>query len=124
MKNILMLTILFTPVVFASNHPIYEGNYECVGKDKDGEYKISMSIEKTGETYATHTRSLTDDYRGMGVGIYTHSNNALTVGFRNLDDAKEGGVCIFTEKAPNTLEETKAYLGEKRIEKVFCKKVD
>lgn len=119
-----MLTVLFSPVVFASNNPIYEGNYECVGKEIDeaDEFKISMTIEKTGETYTTHTRSLTDDYRGMGVGIYMHANNALSVGFRNLDNPKESGVCIFTEKAPNTLEGLKTYIGEKKIVKVFCKK--
>lgn len=119
-----MLTVLFTPVVFAADNPIYEGNFECVSKEIDKTYSYSMSIEKTGETYITHTRSLTDDYRGMGVGIYMQASNALSVGFRNMDNPKESGVCIFTEKAPNTLEGLKTYIGEKKIVKVFCKKVD
>ena len=124
MKNILVLSVLLTRVVFAGDNSAFQGNFECIGKElnKAGEFKMSMAIQKTGETVAVHTRSLTDDYKGIGVGIYTPSNNTLTVGFGNPDNAKETGICIFTEKAPKTLEGVWTYIGEQKIEKITCKK--
>lgn len=127
MKNLLVLSILLiAPAVFAADNALYQGNFECVGKEinKPGEFKMNMVVQKTGETYAVHTHSLTDDYKGIGVGIYTHANNTLTVGFGNPDNAKETGICIFTEKSPKTLEGFWTYIGEQKIEKVTCKKMN
>lgn len=125
MKRFLMM-LLFMSVsqwVQAHDTPLFQGKFECSGKELRSEEFITTitKIEKTGETYSISGNYENNFY--SGTGLYDSANQSLSAVFINAQNAKDTGIIIFRAKNINRLDATWTYLGEKRIATAVCKKL-
>ncbi|KTD37464.1 hypothetical protein Lnau_0654 [Legionella nautarum] len=99
-----------------------EGNYECVGRDKqhpDTVFKGEMTIKKTGETYSINS-SFNDGGSYIGTGIYDKTKKTVSLVFTNPKDAKETGILVMDIKANGSMSNHWTYLNMKTIGQSTC----
>ncbi len=124
MKRFFILLLLsVSPFVSATEKNVFQGDFECSGKEVDSEetFKMLMTVAKTGSTY-----SIKSDYEGAsytGTGIYDSANESLSAVIINPANAKETCLVIFHEKNKNTLDAKWTYLGEERVAPAVCERV-
>lgn len=120
---ILLLTSLTHFAAAAIDSPLFQGSYECSGKEIDTEesFKLIMILEKTGTTYSLHSRF--DESSYYGTGIVDDTNKNLSVAFTNPVDSKETGVIIFHARNNNKLQAIWTYLGKNTVAHASCKKI-
>ncbi len=119
----LLLLLSVSPFLGATEKTVFQGEFECSGKEVDSEetFKMVMTVAKTGSTY-----SINSDYEGasyLGTGIYDSANKSLSAVITNPANAKETCLVIFHEKNKNTLEANWTYLGEQRVAPAVCERI-
>ncbi len=124
MKRFLTLLLLLSisPFVGATEKNIFQGDFECSGKEVDSEetFKMVMTVEKSGSTYSIKSDYEGASYKGTGISDNAKSLSAVMT---NPANAKETCIVVFQAKNKNTLEAKWTYLGEQRVAPAVCERI-
>lgn len=84
-------------------------------------FKCQMTIEKTGETYASKA-SCSDGNSYSGTGLYDQKANRLSTGFINPKKSEETGISVTEIKRDGSLVSAWTYLDKTTIAHTKCLK--
>jgi hypothetical protein len=124
MKKCVWGVVLISLNAFAADNASIVGSYECKGHEVDTNvaYTCQMSIQKTGETYAS-TAICSDKTSYRGTGIYDKKSQQLSTVFINPKNSEEIGMSVAKIKSSGELAGAWTYLDKTSIAYASCYKI-